>query len=140
MRGRHRNAAVIQIYAPDTNHDDGEVEDSYSRVEEELERTHEGDLVTVMRDFNCKTGSGNQGSQGYEEVIGGHEQGERKDRGMRMLEFCQHNYVSPTCISAIECNRHGRHQISYIKTIDYVLIGRKRKSSVLNTKEKRSRL
>ncbi|XP_050705140.1 ankyrin-3-like [Eriocheir sinensis] len=65
MRGRHRKAVVIQVYTPDTNHDDEEVEGFYSQLEEELERTHEGDLVIVMGDFNSKTGSDNQG---YEEL------------------------------------------------------------------------
>lgn len=97
MRGRHRKAVVIQVYTPDTNHDDEEVEGFYSQLEEELERTHEGDLVIVMGDFTSKTGSDNQG---YEEVMGRHGVGERNDRGARLLEFCQHNSLCITNTTA----------------------------------------
>lgn len=77
MKRSQRNASVILVYVPDTIHDDEEVEEFYSQLKEELERTHEGNLAIVMGDFNSKIGSD---YQGYEEMIGRHGLGPRNNR------------------------------------------------------------
>ena len=86
LRGHHKNFKIIQVYAPDSSHEDEEVENFYSQLEEEMERTRSGDVVMVIGDFNSKIGNDNRG---YEDVMGKFGLGERNERGERMLEFCK---------------------------------------------------
>ena len=134
LRGHHLNTTVIQVYAPDTSHSDEDVEDFYQQLEDEVEKAN-GDIVIVMGDFNSKIGNNNQG---YEDVMGKFGLGERNERGERMLEFCKHNNFSIT-------NTYFYHRIQHRYTwthpdqihkncIDYVLIKRRWRSSVISTK------
>lgn len=85
LKGHHKNAKIIQVYAPDSSHDDEEVEDFYQSLSDEMERTKPKDLLYIIGDFNSRVGSNRDG---YSEIIGGFGIGERNDRGDRLLDFC----------------------------------------------------
>ncbi|XP_068230920.1 uncharacterized protein [Palaemon carinicauda] len=51
----------------DSSYEDEDVENFYSQLEEEIEKTKTGDLVMVMGDFNSKIGNDRRG---YEDVMG----------------------------------------------------------------------
>ncbi|XP_068240072.1 craniofacial development protein 2-like [Palaemon carinicauda] len=84
MRGKHKNFKVIQVYAPDSSYKDEDVENFYSQLEEEIEKTKTGDVVIEMGDFISKIGDD---SRGYEDMMGKFGLGERNERGQKMLEF-----------------------------------------------------
>ena len=67
LKGQHKNAKIIQVYAPDSNHDDEGVEQFYESLSGELERSKSRDLLYIIGDFNSKVGADNDG---YEDVMG----------------------------------------------------------------------
>ena len=50
------NIAIIQCYAPTTDHPEKEVEEFYSQNEEALKQTNSQDMVIILGDFNAKVG------------------------------------------------------------------------------------
>ena len=139
LAGHHRDVTIIQAYAPDTRHTDDEVEEFYGMLEKEIETIDEWDFLLVMGDFNSKVGSDNRG---YDDVMGRHGLGRRNERGERMLEFCQSKrlYVTNTRFYYRLQHRYtwtspnGQHR----NCIDNVLVRRRWKSSMLNTRILRS--
>ena len=134
FRGHHLNTTMIQVYAPDTSHGDEDVEDFYQQLEDEVEKA-QGNMVIVMGDFNSKIGNDNAG---YEDVMGKFGLGERNERGERMLEFCKHNDF---CITNTYFYHRMQHRYTWThpdqihkNCIDYVLIKRRWRSSVIGTK------
>ena len=135
LRGQHKNCKIIQVYAPDSSHEDEEVENFYAQLEEELERTRSGDIVMVIGDFNSKIGNDNRG---YEDVMGKFGLGERNERGERMLEFCQDKQL---CITNTYFYHRQQHRYTWThpdglhkNCIDYILINKRWKTSVMGTR------
>lgn len=64
------------------------MEEFYAQIEEQLKNLDEENIVVVLGDFNSKVGNNNEG---YAEVMGRYGLGERSERGIRTLEFCQQN-------------------------------------------------
>ena len=135
FRGHHKNFKLIQVYAPDSTHDDDEVEDFYSQLEDELQTTRNGEVVLIMGDFNSKIGND---PNGYTDIMGKFGLGEQNERGERLLEFCQHNQMSitNTYFYHRKQRRHtwnhpdGTHK----NCIDYILVSRRWRSSIQGTK------
>ena len=76
----------IQVYAPTTNAEEGEVEWFYEDLQDLLELTPQKDVFFIIGDWNAKVGS--QETPG---VTGKFGLGIRNEAGQRLIEFCQEN-------------------------------------------------
>jgi len=57
FQGKTFNITVIQVYAPNTNAEEGEVEQFYEDVQDLLELTHKKDALFIIGDWNAKVGN-----------------------------------------------------------------------------------
>ena len=51
------NITVIQVYAPTSNAEEGEVEEFYEDLQDLLEQTPKKDVLFIIGDWNAKVGS-----------------------------------------------------------------------------------
>ena len=77
---------MIQVYAPTSNAEKGEVEQFYEDLQDLLELTSQEDVLFITGDWNAKVGS--QESPG---VTGKFGLGVQNEAGKRLIEFCQEN-------------------------------------------------
>ena len=77
---------VIQVYAPTSNAEEGEVEWFYEDLQDLLELTPKKDALFIIGDWNAKVGS--QETPG---VTGKFDLGVQNEAGQRLIEFCQEN-------------------------------------------------
>ena len=63
-------------------------EEFYSKLQEQLVKVSNHDILIVLGDFNAKIGCDNTG---YERNMGKHGLGTRNDNGERFLELCLEN-------------------------------------------------
>ena len=77
---------VIQVYAPNSNAEETEVERFYENLKDLLELTRKRDVLFIIGDWNAKVGS--QETPG---VTGKFGLGMRNEAGQRLIEFCQEN-------------------------------------------------
>ena len=54
FQGKTFNITVIQVYAPNTNAEESEVEQFYADVQDLLELTHKKDALFIIGDWNAK--------------------------------------------------------------------------------------
>ena len=80
------NIIVIQVYAPTSNAEEGEVEWFYEDLQDLLELTLKKDVLFIIGDWNAKVGS-----QEIPGVTGKFGLGEQNEAGQRLIEFCQEN-------------------------------------------------
>ena len=132
LNGKNNNVTIIQVYMPDSSHDDEEVETVYQQLQATIDEIPNNDFVHVMGDFNAKVG---QQDDLYEKSLGKFGIGVRNERGERLLEFCEFNDL---CVA----NTLHKHRKKYTWTspgglyrnmIDYHLVSNRYKSSVVNT-------
>ena len=57
FQGKRFNITVIQVYAPDTNAKDAEVEQFYEDLQDLLELTPKKDVLFIIGNWNAKVGS-----------------------------------------------------------------------------------
>ena len=57
FQGKRFNITVIQVYAPDTNAKDAEVEQFYEDLQDLLELTPKKDVLFIIGNWNEKVGS-----------------------------------------------------------------------------------
>ena len=86
FQGKPFNITVIQVYAPNSNAEEAEVEQFYEDLQDLLELTPKKDVLFIIGDWNAKVGS--QGTPG---VTGKFGLGIRNEAGQRVIEFCQEN-------------------------------------------------
>ena len=86
FQGKPFNITVIQVYAPTSNTEEGEVERFYEDLQDLLELTPPKDVLFIIRDWNAKVGS--QETPG---VTGKFGLGIRNEAGQRLIKFCQEN-------------------------------------------------
>ena len=77
---------VIQVYAPNNNTEEAEVEQFYKDIQDLLELTPIKDVLFIIGDWNAKVGS--QETPG---VTGKFGLGIQNKAGQRLIEFCQEN-------------------------------------------------
>ena len=77
---------VIQLYAPNTNAKEAEVEWFYDDLQDLLELTPAKDVLFIIGDWNAKVGS-----QEIPGVTGKFVLGIQNEAGQRLIEFCQEN-------------------------------------------------
>ena len=86
FQGKPFNIMVIQVYAPNSNTEEAEVERFYEDLQDLLELTPKKDVLFIIGDWNAKVG--NQETPG---VTGKFGLGIRNEAGQRLIEFCQEN-------------------------------------------------
>ena len=77
---------VIQVYAPNSNAEEAEVERFYEDPQDLLELTPKKDAHFIIGDWNAKVGS-----QEIPGVTGKFSLGVQNEAGQRLLESCQEN-------------------------------------------------
>ena len=77
---------VIQVYAPNSNTEEAEVEQFYEDIQDVLELTLKKDVLFIIGYWNAKVGS--QETPG---VTGKFGLGIQNEAGQRLIEFCQEN-------------------------------------------------
>ena len=86
FQGKPFNVTVIQVYAPNSNAEETEVEWFYEDLQELLELRPTKDVLFIIGDWNAKVGS--QETPG---VTGKFGLGIWNEAGQRLIEFCQEN-------------------------------------------------
>ena len=86
LQGKPFNITVIQVYAPNSNTEEAEVERFYEDLQDLLELLPKKDVLFIIGDWNAKVGS--RETPG---VTGKFGLGMRNEAGQRLTEFCQEN-------------------------------------------------
>ena len=86
FQGKSFNITVIQVYAPNSNTEEAEVEWFYEDLQGLLELTSKKDVLFIIGDWNAKVGS--QETPG---VTGKFGLGVQNEAGQRLIEFYQEN-------------------------------------------------
>ena len=86
LQGKPFNITVIQVYAPNSNTEEAEVERFYEDLQDLLELTPKTDVLFILGDWNAKVGS--QETPG---VTGKFGLGIQNEAGQRLIEFFQEN-------------------------------------------------
>ncbi|VDP29476.1 unnamed protein product [Schistosoma margrebowiei] len=79
---------IIQCYAPTNDYNEDVKDQFYNRLQSIIEKCQTKDLTILMGDFNAKVGTDNTG---YEDIMGRHGLGERKENGERFTNLCAFN-------------------------------------------------
>ena len=81
------NMTVLQVYAPTSTAEEGDMEEFYEKVQHVVDDIPREDMLYVIDDWNAKVGqdetNGTTGRFGL---------GERNERGYQLVEFCSRNY------------------------------------------------
>ena len=80
------NITIIQVYLPTTEHEEEEVEETYSIMDELLKETDGKDCTIIMGDFNGVAGEGSE-----EKTVGKYGLDKRNQTGERLVNFCKEN-------------------------------------------------
>ena len=139
FHSRHVKLTLIHVYAP-TNDTDEEANDHfYEKLQAIVDKTPKHDLLVITGDLNAKVGSD---VEGYERVVGKHRVGIRNDNGEKLCNFCGMNDLVITGTIFPHKEIHKQTWISpdrrTYNQIDHVLINRKFRTSVLDTRAIRS--
>ena len=86
FQGKSFNIMVTQVYAPNSNAEEAEVEWFYEDLQDLLEPAPKKDVLFIIGDWNAKVGS--QETSG---VTGKFGLGMQNEAGQRLIEFCQEN-------------------------------------------------
>ena len=86
FQGKPFNIRVIQVYAPNSNTEEAEVEWFYEDLQDLSELTPKKDVLFILGDWIAKVGS--QDTPG---VTGKFGLGMWTEAGQRLIEFCQEN-------------------------------------------------
>ena len=86
LQGKPFNITVIQVYAPNSNAEEAEVERFYEDLQDLLELTPKKDALFLIGDWNAKVGS-----QELPGVTGKFGLRMRNEAEQRLIEFCQEN-------------------------------------------------
>ena len=80
------NITVIQVYAPNSNAEEADVEQFYEDIQDPIEVIPKNDVLFIIRDWNAKVGS--QETPGETDKFG---LGVWNEAGQRLIEICQEN-------------------------------------------------
>ena len=83
IRTRLTKMTIIQCYAPTEEADIEDKEEFYSKLQEQLPKVPNHDILIIMGDLNAKIGSDNTG---FERNMGKHGLGTRNENGEKFLE------------------------------------------------------
>ena len=127
FQGKPFSITIIQVYAPTSNAEVGEVERFYEDLQDLLELTPQKDVLFIIGDWNAKVGS--QETPG---VTGKFTLGVQNEAGQRLTEFCQGNTL---VIANTLFQQHKRQLYTWTSPdgqhrnqIDYILCSQKWKA------------
>ena len=133
FQGKPFNITVIQVQDPTSNAEEAEAERFYEGLQDLLELTPKKDVLFIIGDWNAKVGS--------QEILGVIKKfglGVQNESGQRLTEFCQENAL---VIANTLFQQHKRRLYTwtspdgqYQNQIDYILCGRKWRSSIQSAK------
>ena len=133
FQGKSFNITVIQVYAPNSNAEEAEVERFYDDLEDLLELTPKKHVLFIRGDWNAKVGS-----QETHEVTGKFGLGVQNEVGRRLIGFCQENTL---VIANILFQQHKRRLYTWTSPdgqhrnqIDYILCHQRWRSSIQSAK------
>ena len=86
FQGQPFNITVIQVYAPNSNTEEAEVERFYEDRQDLFELTSKKDVLSIIGHWNARVGS--QETPG---VTGKFALGMQNEAGQRLTEYCQEN-------------------------------------------------
>ena len=86
FQGKPFNITVIQVYTPNSNTEEAEIEWFYEDLQDFLELIPPKDILFIIEDWNAKIGS-----QETPVITGKFGLGIRNEAGQRLTEFCQEN-------------------------------------------------
>lgn len=75
---------ILQVYAPNADCEEDDIEIFYSEIRELLVLPKPHELTFIMGDFNAKVGA-----QAVENITGAYRLGTRNDKGNKLIQFCQ---------------------------------------------------
>ena len=127
------NITVIQVYAPNSNAEEADVEQFYEDIQDPIEVIPKNDVLFIIRDWNAKVGS--QETPGETDKFG---LGVWNEAGQRLREFCQENAL---VIANTLFEQHKRRLYTWTSPdgqhqsqIDYILCSQRWRSSIQSTK------
>ena len=127
FQGKPFNITVIQVYAPNSNAEEAEVERFYEDLRDLLELTPKKDVLFIIGDWNAKVGS--QETPGL---------GVQNEAGQKLTEFCQESIL---VIANTLFQQHRRRLYTWTSPdgqhrnqIDYILCSKRCRSSIQSTK------
>ena len=89
FQGKPFNITVIQVYVPNSNAEETQVEWFYEDLQDLLELTPKKDVLFITGDGNAKVRS-----QEIPGVTGKFDLGVQNEAGQRLIEFCQRTHWS----------------------------------------------
>jgi hypothetical protein len=127
---------ICQIYAPTADSSEEDIDAFYTSLQTVLNSTKKSEIVVLMGDFNAKVGK-SEGEVGG--PVGRFGYGKRNTRGERLVNFCAANglYVTNTLFRQWKENRCWTWESPDGVTrnqIDFVIVNRKCRGSVLNSR------
>ena len=133
FQGKPFNITLIQVYAPNSNAEETEVERFYEDLQDLLELTAKKDVLFFIGDWNAKVGS--QETPG---VTGKFGLGIQNEAGQKLIEFCQENAL---VIANTLFQQHKRRLYTWTSPdgqhqnhIDYILCNQRWRGSIQSTK------
>ena len=134
LKGHPMNITFIQVYAPTLDASDKEIEEFYEAIQGVFDSVPKRDIIILLGDWNAKIGKSSVKTAN----IGTFGLGERNERGDRLEEFCITNDL---VVGNTLFQHHPRRLWTWMSPgdltrnqIDYILIGRRWRSSVQNVK------
>ncbi|XP_037872901.1 LINE-1 retrotransposable element ORF2 protein [Bombyx mori] len=126
---------IVQVYAPTSNSNQDEIDSFYNSLGKVYQDIPKKEVTILMGDLNAKIGNTLMDDH-VRGIVGKFGLGTRNERGQLLLDFCAENNVS---VMNTQFQHHPRRLYTWISPngqhrnqIDYVMIGKRWKSSVLN--------
>ena len=124
---------LIQVYSPNTNVEEAEVEQFYEDLQDLLELTPKIDVLFIIEDWNENAGS--------QEITGETSKfglGVQNEAGQRVAEFYQKNVLVWKTLSSNNTrddSTHGHHRDGqYQNQIDGIICSERRRSTIQSAK------
>ena len=129
FKGKPFDISILQVYAPTTDAEDGDIDNFYEEIDSAVAQCKSQDIIFVMGDFNAKVGEGQEGN-----TVGPHGLGERNDRGDALISWCKSN---ETAIMNTWFKNHKRRKYTWVSPnsqtrnqIDYIMINQRFRNAV----------
>lgn len=130
---------ILQTYMPTCDGADEEIEEMYQLIHENISNIPKKEPIIIMGDWNAKIGE-TRAEEYLKGTVGKYGMGERNERGERLLQFAIDSELS---IMNTMFKHHPRRLSTwtspggrYKNQIDYILVSKRWKSSVINVKTK----
>ena len=131
LKNLHHSLSLIQAYAPTSDASDAEINCFYEELNDALKKCKHGEMEIIMGDFNAKVGQ-----TAFDKCVGNHGLGQRNERGVTLIEWCQEHNL---CIANTCFDKHPRKLWTWKSPndqtrnqIDYIIVPQKFRTSILD--------